>query len=291
MVGTGVIDGLKDFGRGALDAFGDFGKGVFVDLMWGFASNLFQGNFGEAFSSAVRGVDRAIFQSTQRFWSGVVDGAQSVANGVTRALGPVGEPLRWVTDRAFDIGHTLMDTAWGMGRDAFRLLPDTATGFIGDVERAIELAADGRWGDAAEQFGLAFANVPGRMAGRMVDMGARFLRGGASMGLTAVGLEPPARRLSEDETAVPQADLRRLHRLRHGSHQAGRAAERHGAYRGQHAVHEGGGLQRRRLADLRRPDDTGSRDGPRVAEPERRRRLHAQRAVVAGLGRDQGWRP
>ena len=199
MVGTGVIDGLKDFGRGALDAFGDFGKGLFVDTMWGFASNLFQGNFGEALDSAVRGLDRAIFQSTQRFWSGVVDGAQSVANGVTRALGPVGEPLRWVTDRAFDMGHTLMDTAWGMGRDAFRLLPDTATGFIGDVERSIELAADGRWGDAAEQFGLAFANVPGRMAGGVVDMGARFLRGGASMGLTAVGLEPPARRLSEDE--------------------------------------------------------------------------------------------
>ena len=103
---TGVWGAAKDIGQGLWDMTG------------GFVSNLFQGNISEAFDSVVRGVDRAVFQSTQRLASGVLRGMQSVTNGITDALGPIGKPLRWVTDRAFDIGHTALDTTFGIARDA-----------------------------------------------------------------------------------------------------------------------------------------------------------------------------
>jgi len=197
-VATGVFNGIKEVGQGIWDAAKDVGLGLF-EATGGFFSNLFRGHIGEAFSSVVRGLDRAIFQSTERFWLGMMDGAHQVVNGVTDALGPLGKPLRWVTDRAFDIGRTALDTAFTMGRAAFRLVPDTAIGFVSDMERAVKLAASGKWGDAAEQFGMAFANVPKRAIGHVVDMGALALQAAASIGQTAIGLEPPARELSDDE--------------------------------------------------------------------------------------------
>jgi hypothetical protein len=199
MVGGGVIDGIKTIGEGALGGLKDFCRGVFIDMMVGFATNLFDGDLSEAFHCVVRGIDRAVIQSTQRFFVGVIDGVQSAANGITRALGPVGEPLRWVTDRFFDIVQTGVETSFAIGRDAFRILPDAVIGFVGDVERSVKLAIKGDWGAAAKQFGLAFVNTPGRVFGPMVDMVATALRGGASVVLTAVDAEPPARKLNEDE--------------------------------------------------------------------------------------------
>ena len=86
----------------------DVGKGLW-EMTGGFVSNLFEGNFSEAFSSVTRGLDHAIFQSTERLYSGMLKGAQGLVNGVTDALGPIGEPLRWVSDRAFDISQTALE--------------------------------------------------------------------------------------------------------------------------------------------------------------------------------------
>ncbi len=200
----GVVDGFKEVGAGIVGAVKDVGKGLW-EMTGGFVSNLFTGNIGEAFSSVTRGLDHAIFQSTQRLYSGVIKGTQSLVNGVTDALGPIGKPIRWVTDRAFDISQTALDTAFGLGRDAFRFIPDIAIGFVSDVERAIKLAADGRWSDAAKQFGMAFVNVPVNAIGHVVDAGARVLQAAASIGQTAIGLEPPARGLSADERKYLEA--------------------------------------------------------------------------------------
>jgi hypothetical protein len=194
----GVVDGIKEVGEGVVGAVKDVGKGLW-EMTGGFVGNLLEGNVGEAFSSVVRGLDHAIFQSTERLYSGVLKGAQKAVNGVTNALGPIGKPLRWVTDRAFDIGQTALDTAFGLARDAFRFVPDIAIGFVSDVERAIKLAADGRWGDAAKQFGMAFVNVPVNIVGHGVDAVARVLQAGASIVQTGIGLEPPARGLTPAE--------------------------------------------------------------------------------------------
>jgi hypothetical protein len=199
-VGKGIYNGVKDVGAGIWGAAKDIGHGLY-DMTAGFLMNLVQGNFSEALDSVVRGFDRAVFQSTERFVSGVMDGMQSVTNGITDALGPIGKPLRWVTDRAFDIGHTALDTTVGIARDLYRMVPDTINGFVGDIERSIKLAADGRWGDAAKQFGMAFVNVPGHLVGSAVGIGARALQGVASVAQTAVGAEPPARKLTGDERA------------------------------------------------------------------------------------------
>ena len=199
-VGKGIYNGVKDVASGIWGAAKNIGHGLW-DMTGGFLSNLFQGNISEAFNSVVRGVDRAVFQSTARLYSGVLNGMQSVTNGITDALGPIGKPLRWVTDRAFDIGHTVLDTTVGIARDAFRMIPDTVNGFVGDMERAIKLAADGRWGDAAEQFGMAFVNVPGHLLGSATGIVMRALQGIASIAQTAVGAEPPARKLTGEERA------------------------------------------------------------------------------------------
>lgn len=203
-VASGVVEGVKDVAEGVVGAVKDVGKGLW-EMTGGFVSNLAQGNISEAFSSVIRGIDHAVFQSTQRLYSGVLKGAQKVVNGVTNALGPIGKPLRWISDRAFDIGHTAMDTAFGLARDAFRFIPDTAINFAGDIERSIKLAADGRWGDAAKQFGMAFVNVPVNIVGYAVDAGARVLQGAASIVQTGIGLEPPARGLTGDERAYLEA--------------------------------------------------------------------------------------
>jgi hypothetical protein len=197
-VGKGVVNGVKDVASGVWGAAKDIGHGLY-DMTAGFLINLVQGNVSEALDSVVRGFDRAVFQSTERLYSGVLDGMQSVTNGITDALGPIGKPLRWVTDRAFDIGHTALDTTFGIARDLFRMLPDTVNGFVGDIERSIKLAADGRWGDAAKQFGMAFANVPLHLGESAVGIAARALQGVASIAQTAVGAEPPARKLTADE--------------------------------------------------------------------------------------------
>lgn len=199
-VGKGIYNGVKDVGAGIWGAAKDIGHGLY-DMTAGFLMNLVQGNISEALDSVVRGFDRAVFQSTERLYSGVLDGLQSVTNGVTDALGPIGKPLRWVTDRAFDIGHTALDTTFGIGRDLFRMIPDTFNGFVGDIERSIKLAADGRWGDAAKQFGMAFVNVPGHLLGSATGIVMRALQGVASIAQTAVGAEPPARKLTGEERA------------------------------------------------------------------------------------------
>jgi hypothetical protein len=197
-VGRGWIGGFAELGKGWIGLIKDVATGA-GESVSGFLFNLFRGRVGEAFSSVVRGFDRAIFQSTERFFTGVLNGMQSAIDGVTGALGPLGKPLRWVTDRAFDISHTAFDTLWGIGRDFFRRLPDTFTGFVSDMERAVKLAADGRWGDAAKQFGMAYVHVPARFWGTTFDMGARLLQGSASAVLTAIGQEAPARGLTTEE--------------------------------------------------------------------------------------------
>lgn len=197
-VADGVWNGVKNVGSGIAGAAVNVGKGLFQATA-GFVSNLFDGNLGEALQSVTRGIDRALFQSTARLASGVLDGFKSVADGVTDALGPIGKPLRWVTDRVFDIGHTALDTGFGIVRDVVRLAPELVTGFVGDIERAVKLAADGRWGDAAGQLGMAFVNIPGRIGGTAMDVGLRALQGVASAGQTAIGLEPPARGLNQQE--------------------------------------------------------------------------------------------
>jgi hypothetical protein len=194
----GAVDSVKEVGAGIVGAVEDVGKGVY-EMTGGFLTNLFEGNIGEALDSVVRGVDHAVFQSTERLASGLLKSAQKLSNGITNALGPLGAPLRWINDRAFDVAQTGLDTTIGLARDAFRFLPDIANGFVGDVERSIKLAAAGKWGEAAKQFGMAFVHVPVNMVGGVVDTAARGVQSMASIALTSVGLEQPARGLNPAE--------------------------------------------------------------------------------------------
>jgi len=281
----GAVDAVKEVGKGIVGAVEDVGKGIW-EMTGGFVSNLIDGNIGEAFSSITRGLDHAVFQSTQRLVSGTLKGAQKALNGITDALGPIGKPFRWVNDRVFDIAQTGLDTAFGLARDAFRFIPDIAIGFVSDVERSIKLAADGRWGDAAKQFGMAFVNVPVNTVGGVVDAGARVLQATASIGQTAIGLEPPARGLSADERKYLEAiygdsiDYDMIRVKPGGPLNNAMAAHTVGntVYMPEKYFDANGNLT---------PDglDTLGHEVGQVAEPERRRRLHPQRAVCTALGK------
>jgi hypothetical protein len=201
---VGAVEGIQEVGKGIVGSVKDVGKGLW-EMTGGFVSNLVHGNIGEALDSVVRGIDHAVFQSTERLVSGVLKSAQKAVNGITNALGPIGKPLRWVNDRMFDLAQTGLDTAFGMARDAFRFLPDIGNGFVSDVERSIKLAADGRWGDAFKQFGMSFVNVGLNTAGGVVDMAARMGQSMGSAALTAVGAEPPARGLNHAERQYLEA--------------------------------------------------------------------------------------
>lgn len=198
-VANGLVSSVKDVGKAVVGSAKDVARGA-VSMTWGVASNLAKGRVGEALDSVVRGVDQALFRSTQRLASGVLDSVQSMTNGLTDAVGVLGKPVRWVSDRVFDIGHTAIDTGCGIVRDSFRMLPDQVNGFFGDVEHSVRLAIDGQWGNAFKHLGkAAFVNVPARIAGGTFDMTARFLQGSASATLTAIGLEAPARRPTDAE--------------------------------------------------------------------------------------------
>ena len=196
----GLLGGLESFGDGLKGAVANVERGV-CEATVGSVSCLLEGRIGEASASAVRGTDHALFQSTESVCLGVRDGAQAVCNGATDTAGPVGRPVRWFTDRLFDVGNTVVDTGFGLARDLYRLIPDTCTGFIGDMERTIRLAAAGNGGRALAEFGLAFVHVPVRLLGGLVDMTMRSLQCVASVALTIVGAEPPGRKLTPEERA------------------------------------------------------------------------------------------
>jgi hypothetical protein len=203
-VAHGVVDSVKEIGAGVVGAAKDVLKGVY-ETTGGFLTNLFEGHVGEALDSVVRGIDHAVFQSTQRLASGLLKSAQKLSNGITDSLGPLGAPLRFINDRGFDIAQTGLDTTFGMARDALRYLPDIANGFVGDMERSVKLAANGKWSEAAQQFGKAFVHVPVSMVGGIVDIGARGVQSMASIGLTSALLEQPARGLTPAERQYLEA--------------------------------------------------------------------------------------
>jgi len=195
---TGVKKGIEAYAQGIWDSVKDVGLGLW-QATYGFASNLWRGRIGEAFSQVVAGFDRAVFQATERFQFGLMDGVHEVLNGCIATLGPLGKPLQWATDVAFDISYTVVDTTFTLARTAFRLGPDTAIGFVSDIERSLKLAAKGQWGAAVGQFGMAFVHVATRPAGYVLDVSMVTLQAAGSILQTAVGLEPPGRKLTDAE--------------------------------------------------------------------------------------------
>jgi hypothetical protein len=199
-IGSGLLHGLDAVGDGLEGAVANVEKGA-SEATIGVCTNLLEGRFGEACASSVRGADHALLQSTERACTGVRDGTQSLCNGVTDAAGPLGRPVRGVTDRLFDIGNTITGTAFGVARDLFRVVPNALTAFVSGMERAVKLAIAGDWGRAAAQFGMAFVNAAGRAVGCVFAMLVRAAQCIASVAQTIVGAEPPARELTPEERA------------------------------------------------------------------------------------------
>jgi hypothetical protein len=199
--GASLWQGVKDIGGGVVGALEDVGKGV-IGGIGGFVTNLAKGNVGDAFESLVQGADRAFFQAPQRLWNGLVDGAQDFADGASHLLGPLGGPAREVIDRGFDIVRTAGNTAFEVGRDLWRLGPESALTLGRGLWKAGDDLVHGRFGDAAKDFGMAFVNAGARAVGGVADAVVRSAQGAASIVLTGIGLQPPTRKLTDDEKAL-----------------------------------------------------------------------------------------
>jgi hypothetical protein len=195
-----VVDSVEDAGSTAFDALKDFGRGI-GEMSGGFATNLLQGNLGEALESVERGADQAIFQTSERLATGTLSSAQKLTNSIFDLSAPLSNDFRTDSDRVFDIAQGAIDTSAGIASDCVRLGPDLANGVAGDLERSVKMAADGRWGDALGGLWTTAENAGLNAAGGVVDLTARGLRGSVSGVLTAVGDEPPARGLNASERA------------------------------------------------------------------------------------------
>jgi hypothetical protein len=196
-----VVDSVEDAGSTAVGALEDFGRGV-GEMTGGCVTNLLQGNIGEALESVERGATQAVFQTGERLTAGALSSGQKVTNGILTML-PWNDTfhLRTVSDRAFDMAQTAVDTGVGIASDCVRLGPDIANGVAGDLERSAKMAAGGHLDDAYAQLFTTAKNAGLNAAGGLVDLTARAVRGSASSVLTAAGNEPPARGLNASERA------------------------------------------------------------------------------------------
>jgi hypothetical protein len=197
-VGEEVWNSVLDIGGGLVGAAEDIGKGL-VGGIGGFVSNLVKGNVGDAFESLIQGADRIIFQAPGRIFNGVLDGANDLVDGASHLLGPLGKPIRSVADRGFDIARTAGNTVLELGRDAARLLPETALTFGRGIVKSAGDLLHGNFKQAAKDFGMSFVNAGARAIGGVGDMVLRSLQGVASIALTATYLQPPTRKLNDDE--------------------------------------------------------------------------------------------
>jgi hypothetical protein len=197
----GVVNAAVSVGQGVVGAAKTFGSGI-AEGVGGFFTNLVQFKVGDALQSLVRGADKAIFQAPQRLWQGMLDGAEHLVNGASHLLGPLGGPVRAIGSRVIDAGRTVLDTTMGIARDTFRTALEVPVGFIRDVESSIKLAAQGKWGEAAGRFGMAFGNAAIRGVGGIVDGVVRGVQGLVNAGLTLTFAEQPSKPLTQQERDV-----------------------------------------------------------------------------------------
>ena len=142
----------------------------------------------------------------ERFVSGVMDSMQSVTNGITDALGPIG--------KAAALGHrpgarhranTALDTtSLASLATCTASAPTPSTAFVGDVEALDQTGRRrplGRRGQAIRHGVRQRARARGGQRRRHRCAGAA--RRGQRIAQTAVGAEPPARKLTGDERGVP----------------------------------------------------------------------------------------
>ncbi|UCF34323.1 MAG: DUF4157 domain-containing protein [Phycisphaerales bacterium] len=200
----GVGKAVASVGKGIFSA----GKNFFVGLgtgIYGFASNLVQGRFREAFDDLIKGADKAFLQAPLSLVNGAFDAGQNLIDGFTPLLGPLGKPLNNVLTRGWDAGRTLFNTGGVMVRSAFRMVTETPLDFVFDLGKSAKLLFQGKFGEAAKQFGMSFVNVPLRVAGGLTDIVASGLQGAASAFLTAIFVEPPSRGLTDEEREILQS--------------------------------------------------------------------------------------
>lgn len=200
---SGIVDGIKDVAEGIGASVVEFGKGLFVDGIGGFASHLIHGDIKGAFDSLIHGADEAFIQAPQRAVNGLIDGVQDAADGVTHLLpDPIGSAARQVVDRGADIVRTGFNTVVELGRDAYRLVTETPVNFVSDLAKAGDKLIHGDFKGAAEQFGMAFVNAGAHVLNTATDMVVRALQGAEHVTMTAIGLDPPSRKLTDQEKAL-----------------------------------------------------------------------------------------
>jgi len=196
-------EGLVSMGKGAVDGAKQFATGLLGGPA-GFFKNIFKGDVAGAFRSLLDGMDKAFLQAPARFGHGVWNGLEEITDGAMKLLGPKvgGWIQKHFFSRMFDVGRQGMSTLIGMGRDALRLAPETAIGFMQNLVASASHLLNGEWSEALGQLGKAFGNVGARFLGGVFDILARGVVGAGDGLTTIVGLAPPSRGLNDQEIAL-----------------------------------------------------------------------------------------
>ncbi|MCB9645986.1 MAG: hypothetical protein H6730_05210 [Deltaproteobacteria bacterium] len=188
-VAKGVGRVFEGVGKGIKNVFVGIGEGV-----GGFFSNLFKGKIGDAFGALWKGIDKAVFKSTGAVLDGVIDGAQTAFNGVTELLpGFLKKPVRWVSDRVFDAGRSVVMGAHGIIQSAANNLVEAGGTFLGGIGKIFK----GDFKEGFKDMGLGLLKV----VQTPVDALILGLGKGISAIQTLIGLEPPGRKLTDAEIA------------------------------------------------------------------------------------------
>ncbi len=189
-VAEGFVSVAKGIGKGVSNFFTGIGEGVY-----GFFDNLFKGNFGDAFGSLWRGMDKAFIQSSRAVLEGLWTGAEHFVQGATHLVPFVGKYVREVTDRVMDAGRSLVTGAFDVASSAIRNTVEAGGQFLGGLGKVVT-------GDFKEGFkDMGVALLKG-VVQTPVDAVLLGLGKGVSAIQTVFGLEAPGRRLTDQEIAT-----------------------------------------------------------------------------------------
>jgi hypothetical protein len=169
----------------------------------GFGKNLAKGNVGDAFKALIRGIDKGTFGAVLHVGNGLIDAGQKLCAAPTYLLPFIGKGIReYAIGRAGDMIHTAFNTAVEVGRDMWRMMPETVLGMGTDLYQSAKALVHGDIKGALVKFGMTFVNIRARVYGGIVDSGARIAQGIVSIASTALGIEGPGRHLTAEEKAL-----------------------------------------------------------------------------------------
>lgn len=195
-----VGDMVKEGTMGLVDGAGLFVMGV-AKGFGGWAINVMEGRFADAWDSAVNGLDKALIQAPRRIFNSALESAGHFLKTPTYLLPKKvgGNFLRSLADRGIDNMRTIGNGAIDIARNFIRLPLEIHGAIVRDFGEALKAWARGDVGEGFKRAGLAFVEPLRRGGGAVVDSAMIFGQGIGNVFGNTFGIHEPSRGLSKPE--------------------------------------------------------------------------------------------